>query len=98
MTRSDSYRSARFLGVHQACTSSNHPKGNADTERLTRTIKEELIWLREWCDPYQLLTAVGAGIEQYNERYLHSALGYQTANQTEATDTMTTGPLLEIAG
>jgi len=25
-----------------------NPKGNADTERMIRTMKEELFWLREW--------------------------------------------------
>jgi hypothetical protein len=31
------------MGVHQAFTSYNNPKGNADTERMMRTLKEELI-------------------------------------------------------
>jgi putative transposase len=35
------------LGITQAFTSYNNPKGNADTERLMRTLKEELLWLRE---------------------------------------------------
>jgi putative transposase len=30
------------LGIHQAFTSYNDPKGNVDTERLTRTLKMEL--------------------------------------------------------
>jgi putative transposase len=34
-------------GIRQAFTASYaNPKGNADTGRLIRTIKEELIWLR----------------------------------------------------
>jgi transposase InsO family protein len=36
------------LKVNQAFTSYNNPKGNADTERMMRTLKEELLWLREW--------------------------------------------------
>jgi transposase InsO family protein len=36
------------LGIQQAFTSYNNPKGNADTERMMRTLKEEFIWLREW--------------------------------------------------
>ena len=36
------------LGVTQAFTSYNNPKGNADTERMMRTLKEELLWLNEW--------------------------------------------------
>jgi len=32
--------------VEQVFTSYNNPKGNADTERMIRTMKEELFWLR----------------------------------------------------
>ena len=39
------------MEIHQAFTSYNNPKGNADTERMMRTLKEELIWLREWSNP-----------------------------------------------
>jgi len=35
------------LEITQAVTSYNNPKGNADTERLLRTLKEALRWLRE---------------------------------------------------
>jgi len=85
------------LNVHQAFTSYNNPKGNADTERLMRTIKEELIWLREWHDPYELSTAIGEWIKEYNQSYLHSALGYQTPNQMDETYNLTTGNLLNNA-
>jgi putative transposase len=90
-------KACSFLGVHQAFTSYNNPKGNADTERLMRTIKEELIWLREWRNPHELSTTVGEWIEQYNESYLHSALGYRTPNQMEETYNQTTGTLLKTA-
>ncbi len=36
------------LEVGQAFTSYNNPKRNADTERMIRTIKEELVGLRDW--------------------------------------------------
>jgi len=90
-------KACSFLGVHQAFTSYNNPKGNADTERLMRTIKEELIWLREWRNPHELSTTVGEWIEQYNESYLHAALGYRTPNQMEETYNQTMGTLLDIA-
>jgi putative transposase len=86
-----------ILQVHQAFTSYNNPKGNADTERMMRTLKEELLWLREWSDPHQVATAVGNWIEKYNETYLHSALGYRTPNQVEETHNLTTRTLLESA-
>jgi transposase InsO family protein len=71
------------LGITQAFTSYNNPKGNADTERLMRTLTEELLWLREWTSPLELEQALAAWIEWYNTRYLHSALVYRTPCQVE---------------
>ncbi|MGE3151486.1 MAG: IS3 family transposase [Nitrospiraceae bacterium] len=76
-------KAAATLGITQAFTSYNNPKGNADTERLMRTLKEELLWLREWTSSLELERAIGAWIEWYNTRYLHSALGYRTPCQIE---------------
>lgn len=71
------------LAVTQAFTSYNNPKGNADTERLMRTLKEELIWLREWRSHQELQEGLATWVEQYNEGYHHSALGYKTPSQFE---------------
>jgi putative transposase len=90
-------KACSLLDIHQAFTSYNNPKGNADTERVMRTIKEELIWLREWRDPFELSNEVRRWIEEYNENYLHSALGYRTPNQMEETYNLTTRTLLKNA-
>lgn len=66
------------LGVTQVFTSSNTPKGNADTERLMRTLKEERLWLRKGTSPLELERAPAAWIDWSNTRALHSALGYRT--------------------
>jgi transposase InsO family protein len=71
------------LGIHHAFTSYNNPKGNADTERVFRTMKEELLWLREWTSPFELVDALKAWIQYYNEEYLHSTLGYKSPNKFE---------------
>ena len=71
------------LGIHQAFTSYNNPKGNADTERVFRTMKEELLWLREWTSPFELVGTLKAWIQYYNEEYLHSTLGYKPPNKFE---------------
>jgi len=76
-------KAAATLGITQTFTSYNNPKGNADTERLMRTLKEEFLWLREWTSPLELERALTAWIEWYNTRYLHSALGYRTPCQVE---------------
>jgi putative transposase len=71
------------LGIHQAFTSYNNPKGNADTERFMRTLKEECLWLQEWTSPLELILALDRWIEIYNHHYLHSALGYKPPRQFE---------------
>jgi putative transposase len=35
------------MEIHQAFTSYNNPKRNADKERFMRTLKEECLWLQE---------------------------------------------------
>jgi transposase InsO family protein len=76
-------RACATLEIQQAFTSYNNPKGNADTERVIRTLKEECLWLQEWTCPFTLATALEAGITDYNEHYLHSALGYKPPRQFE---------------
>jgi transposase InsO family protein len=71
-------KACHHLGITQAFTSYNNPKGNADTERVMRTLKEELLWLREWTSALELERALAAWVEWYNTRYLHSTLGYRT--------------------
>jgi putative transposase len=73
----------RTLGIQQAFTSYNNPKGNADTERVMRTLKEECLWLQEWASPFELGRALAAWIDTYNNHYLHSALGYRTPRKVE---------------
>jgi putative transposase len=76
-------KACRELRINQACTSYNNPKGNADTERIFRTMKEELLWLREWTSPFELTDALQTWITYYNGSYLHSALGYRPPNKFE---------------
>ena len=69
-------RECASLGINQIFTSFNNPKGNADTERMMRTMKEELIWTREFESFEQLSLALDAWVQHYNANYLHSTLGY----------------------
>ena len=71
------------LEVQQVFTSYNNPKGNADTERMIRTIKEELFWLREWKGEGELSKALDKWVDYYNMNYLHLAHGYRTPIQVE---------------
>ena len=65
------------LEVHQAFASYNNPKGNADTERMIRTMKEELLWLREWGNERELSPELNNWVQYYNRSYLHSSHGYR---------------------
>jgi transposase InsO family protein len=74
------------LGIEQVFTSYDNPKGNAETERLMRTIKEELLWLREFGSLADARSAISQWITvDYNERYVHSTLGYKSPLEFEAT-------------
>jgi hypothetical protein len=77
-------RACAALGIRQAFTSYSNPKGNADTERFLRTLKEELVWLREWTSTGAFFAALDRWLADYNATYLHSALGYRAPNAVEA--------------
>jgi putative transposase len=64
------------LGIEQIFTSFCNPKGNADTERVIRTMKEELIWSHDWMSYEALSKALYRWVHEYNTQYLHSSLGY----------------------
>lgn len=76
-------KACSILEVEQVFTSYNNPKGNADTERMIRTMKEELFWLREWQSERELSIKLDKWDQYYNRNYLHSALGYRTPIQVE---------------
>jgi transposase InsO family protein len=68
-----------LLGIEQVFTSYDNPKGNAETERLMRTIKEELLWLREFAHVEEARSAIRQWIDvDYNLYYVHSSLGYKS--------------------
>ncbi len=43
-----------------------------------RTLKEELVWIREWKSPMEFIAALEEWVKTDNQEYLHSALQYQT--------------------
>jgi putative transposase len=76
-------RASAALGIRQTFTSYNNRKGNADTERFLRTLKE-LVWLHERTSPAVFFAALERWIAEYNRAYLHSALGYRSPETCEA--------------
>ena len=78
-------REMRVLGIEQIFTSYDNPKGNAETERMMRTIKEEVIWINEFSSLEEAKEKIGRWIEvDYNKLYVHSELGYRSPEEYEA--------------
>ena len=72
------------LGIEQIFTSYNNPKGNAETERMIKTIKEEVIWINEFGSFEEAREVIGRWIEiDYNRLYVHSELGYLSPEEFE---------------
>ncbi len=69
-------KACKTMGIKQAFTSYGNPKGNADTERVIRTLKEELVWLNEWATPDLFFKALKKWVAYNNNYYLHSTLNY----------------------
>ena len=57
------------------------PTGNAVVERVIRTMKEEVVWLRDWDSAEELRAALAAWQHKYNTERPHMALGYLTPHE-----------------
>ena len=69
------------LKIKQIFTTWNNPKGNADTERVMRTLKEDLIWPYDWQSPFELQPTFENWVNDYNTDFPHQSLGYKTPAQ-----------------
>ena len=73
------------LGIEQIFTSYNNPKGNADTERMMRTIKEEVVWINDIDSYNQALNLLDSWFStDYNNLWCHSSLGGLSPCEFEA--------------
>ena len=77
------FKACSELGIRQIFASYNNPKGNADTERVIRTIKEDLVWIREFDSVAAFEAALKMWQKAYNEDFPHSSLGYMTPYEYE---------------
>ena len=69
------------LGIKQIFTTWNNPKGNADTERVFRTLKEDLVWTHDWNLPFEFQKDFEAWINDYNNDFPHQSLNNKTPQQ-----------------
>ena len=60
------------------------PTGNAVAERVIRTMKEEVVWLRDWETADEVLEALLAWQRRYNSVRPHQALGWKTPAEYRA--------------
>ena len=60
------------------------PTGNAVVERVIRTMKEEVVWLRDWESADELREALERWQATYNTARPHQALGWLTPSEYRA--------------
>jgi len=71
-----------LLGLKQIFTTWSNPKGNSDTERVMRTIKEDIVWPYEWHNPFEFQARLATWINDYNTDYPNQTLGNLTPRQS----------------
>jgi transposase InsO family protein len=72
-------------GVQVSMAAKGQPRQNAFAERLMRTLKEEEVYLHEYDDLAEARTRIGRFLDDvYMTKRVHSALGYQTPAEFEA--------------
>jgi len=71
------------MEIKQIFASYNNPKGNAETERVMRTIKEDFMWSRDFSLPDEFVNQFKQWVEDYNNDFPHSSINYQTPCEFE---------------
>lgn len=83
------YRSVRFaeyvkaLGVKQSFSRIMHPKDNSYMESFFSTLKKEELHREDYKSPNEFLSAIDQYVEYYNNKRIHSKLGYATPFEIE---------------
>jgi transposase InsO family protein len=77
----DFQRELKFLGMASSPSFVREPEGNGCAERLIRTLKENLLWVRSFATVAELVEALGEFKRLYNERWLIRRHGHRTPSQ-----------------
>jgi putative transposase len=70
-----------FLGIESSPAFVRAPEGNGCVERLIRTLKEQLLWLRPFRNVEDLRLALLEWAARYNRSWLIERHGFRTPNQ-----------------
>lgn len=71
-------------GLEHTFAPVGRPTGNAVVERFIRTMKEEVIWLRDWNTAAELREALNIWLVNYHTRRAHQSLGWMTPAEYRA--------------
>jgi len=74
-------KEVKFLGVTSSPSFVRLPEGNGVIERFFRTLKEQLLWVRNFETVDQLLKALYEFKQRYNEHWIMQRHGYRTPKQ-----------------
>jgi len=71
----------RFLGIESSPSYVREPEGNGCSERFIRTLKEQVLWIQRFATVAELLQALQAFKERYNEEWLIQRHGYVSPSE-----------------
>jgi transposase InsO family protein len=74
----------RFLGLESSPAFVREPEGNGCAERLIRTLKENLLWMRRFETVEELRLALQQFRQTYNQSWIIERHGYRTPAQVRA--------------
>lgn len=70
-----------FLGIESSPSFVRSPEGNGSIERFFRTLKEQLLWLRDYTDEEELRQALYTFRDKYNQHWILQRHRYHTPQQ-----------------
>ncbi len=77
----DYQRELEYLGIHSSPSYVRAPEGNGVVERFNRTMKEQLLWIRDFRNAEDVRVALLDFKQRYNANWLVNRHGYRTPNQ-----------------
>jgi transposase InsO family protein len=70
-----------FLGIESSPAFVRSPEGNGCAERIIRTLKEQLLWLRPFKNVEELRLALHEWKDRYNRSWLIERHGFRSPQQ-----------------